>query len=327
MGPMIGTGVMPRGRPETCALERVFVPEGLVIGVEPADLEQPLRPVGTIKGTRVASKVAVEAPTEADAVEDAIETELADAIGLARAVAPPRTPELAELGRSPRSLVTGASERLWRARLALVDFEHPKGEGQSLTLRLVSPFDDVAVIVWTTSPSTKRDGTPGEPVTTAKAWCHAAGQTRPMSVPDAKRWILGPWPEREGGGMTDVTGPVERVFVPRWQREKRDQAKRLASLTYCQGCLAPVLEGADQLDDVGARAAVDAEALAGPGDGSPCALLAEVACYLGGRDVYTLFPAPGGDELHRREDWHLGERRWPTHVAHVCNQPIPGGDR
>lgn len=127
--------------------------------------------------------------------------------------------------------------------------------------------------------------------------------------------------------MTEVTGPVERVFVPRWQREKRDQAKRLASLTYCQGCLAPVLEGADQLDDVGLRAVVDAEALAGPGDGSPCALLAEVACYLGGRDVYTLFPAPGGDELHRREDWHLGERRWPTHVSHICNQPIPGGDR
>jgi hypothetical protein len=227
-------------------------------------------------------------------------------------IVPARPVEPDELPRNAASLIKDATKRRWLVTATYAEGQlpvtimaedvgaPPTPTGRvarkqitetrpvsSVVVKLASPFGDRAIFAWT-----------GD---NAEAWIspRASGHATSVGYLAARRFVLGPW----GDDMP----------VPSWRRDKIADAKRLAKPGICTGCGAAVLHGIDQLDGVAAVA--DAEPIEGP-----LAHLTEIAFFLSGRDVYTAMPAGGGLELHRREDWHLGDRRWPVHAAHRCNQ-------
>lgn len=87
---------------------------------------------------------------------------------------------------------------------------------------------------------------------------------------------------------------------------------RVAQL-ITHSCGQPVWAGLDQLD---AEMPVLADLI-------PLDDLTETVAHLDGRGVHSLIPAPGGPELHRRENWHLYDRRWPALARHTCPRSNP----
>jgi hypothetical protein len=99
--------------------------------------------------------------------------------------------------------------------------------------------------------------------------------------------------------------PIERLPEP----DDRPPA-RVARQIVCR-CSQIVWSGIDQL--FGGQAV---KAGRTPLDSD----LAETVAHLDGRGVYSLIPSDGGPELHRRDDFHLFDRRWPALAGHHCTR-------
>lgn len=225
-----------------------------------------------------------------------------------------RPAEPDELARNAASLVREAGKRRWLvtasyargSTLATVMVEDvgapltPTGRMarkattgwkvvESVVVRLKSPHDDRAVFLF-------EDGS------CTYAWVARRGDAGFSSVGygGARAFVLGPWK----AGM---------AHIPAWQRDKIADRKRLAKVGVCTGCGASVLYGLDQMD-AEKSATADADPLV-----DEFTLLTEVAYELSGRPVYTAFPAGGREvELHRRDDFSIGDRRYPVHAQHWC---------
>ena len=229
-----------------------------------------------------------------------------------------RAAEPGEVARLASALISGAENRSWRveatyargsaltkvmvedigapltptgrvARKASVDWRPV----DSVVIRMLSPLGDRAVFVY-------------ENGSCVNAWVgtRALGAFVSVGYALARAFVLGPWEDSE---MT---------YVPAWRRELIKDAKRLAKGSTCPECGRGVLAGWDNLDDVEQTAIVDAEPLEGP-----YALLTEIAAHLAGRGAFSAIKARGGVELHRRDHFAIGERRWPTHLEHPCSVP------
>lgn len=162
----------------------------------------------------------------------------------------------------------------------------------SVVLRCVSPWGDRVVLLF-------------EGGSCVDAWVARRGDAgfRPAGYKGARSFLFGPWE----AGMT---------YTPAWQRDKIEDRKRLARKGNCSRCGAEVVLGIDQAGGEQPVTA-DAEPLV-----DEFTLLTEVAYYLTGRGVYTGYPGGGGFELHRRDPWTVGERRWPTYAEHVCSEHL-----
>lgn len=283
----------------------LVVLQGVVTATPPHELPLPSRAIGLVQGVRVTPGVYVsEFIADAAGVYGLQETPDATeepAEELARPLEPARLPEAAEMPRNARALIRDAEKLGWttsaryaRGQLAL------KGgrvsDRESLVVRLSSIFGDYAVFVWTTG-ETKT----GESTTAVEAWVSPRGGTLvDLGYRDAKRFIVGPW-------------EVGMAHVPAWRRAKMADAARQAKAGLCPHCQAAVFVGIDQTGGE-QRAMVDAVPLTGP-----YALATEVAYYAARHPVYSALTAGAGFELYRREDWHLGDRRWPVHAQHRCD--------
>jgi hypothetical protein len=327
-GHWIGSTFVPIAMPR-----KIITGEGFIHTIEPADLPIGLRARGILMGTRAGRMVqriesrhgvqeAIEAIVEGVA-DPEIDPETEDEAVSAswRVLEPARTAQESDLARSPRSMIKDAQNRFWSVSATVAravgvvrrKIDDPDDPGTKVFRRIEvehtsvkvvfrSPMDDVLVAVWTT---------PDEPKATAevKAWGHSRGVMRPLDISTAKKWIKGPWSD-----LMENSG-----FVPAWKREIIAEAKRKAKPGVCSGCGAAVLIGLDQgvWEAAGLKAVVDAEPLAGPYQ-----LLAEVACWLEGRKVFSLFGLGSGIELAGRDDFSIGWTKYPAHVEHRCGDPI-----
>lgn len=218
-----------------------------------------------------------------------------------------------ELSRNAASLIRDAEKRRWRveatyARGSALTTEMvedvsapltPTGRKarkastawkviESVAVRLLSPWGDRAVLLFENGSCTN-------------AWVAPAGASgfSLAGYKTARSFLFGPWE----AGM---------AYVPQWKRDKIEDRKRIAQKGTCTGCGADVFFGIDQSGGE-KLATVDAEPLT-----DEFALLTEVAYDLRGWGVYTALPGPGGFELHRRDGFTIGCRRYPVHAAHRC---------
>lgn len=294
---------------------KVMSPSPLV-GMRVTQLPAELQPRAVRRGTVVGDRIELLGAVEE--VVEAIESDAEGQIASWRTLEPARSAQDGEIARSPASMIKEAQKRFWDVSATIARAVGParrKIEGAfqvidveitSLKVVFTSPMDDVIVAVWTTP--TEPSGKAG--TSEVKAWAHTRGVTRPLDIATAKKWITGPWE-----GLMENSG-----FVPAWKRELIEEAKRKAKPGVCSGCGASVLVGLDQgvWEPAGLTAIVDAEPL---GE-APLRLLAEVACFFGGRKVYTLFGLGKGIELASRDDYSIGWTKYPIHVEHRCGDPI-----
>ncbi len=295
----------PPTRPRARTVEPL---PGLVRAPAPADLPLPLRPSPIVQGTPAGAK-------HLELIERERNAPAALALG------PQPEPEVRtrpatdeELPKNARALVRDARARGWtvaatyaRGYVEGATFVEDPGAPltptgrvarkkvpawktvESVVVRMASPYGDHAIVAFEDGSASLGYAAPRGRSVTA------------LGYQGARAFVIGPW----GDGM-----PI----TPAWQRELIEDAQRVVKERACPDCGAPVLVG---VDNCFALAPSVAELV--PLDpASPYAYLTEVACWLQRRRVFTLMPGPAGKELHGRDTWHLGERRWPTHLEHRC---------
>lgn len=291
---------------------RVIKPLEGVVTTPPSDLPAPRRQSTLTLGTSAAGTTTIR--------REQAEAARAEVVDLGPQPAPevPARPAVAEeLPRNAASLIRDAEKKRWTvkatyARGSAITTEMIEDVGapptptgrparkastdwrvvESVVVRMASPWDDRAVFVFESGSCTD-------------AYVARRGASSFISTgyKTARAFVLGPW-------------KADMPHTPAWMRDKIEDRKRIARRGTCSGCGADVFHGIDQAGGEQA-ATVDAEPLAGP-----YATLTEIAYFMTGRAVFTSLGAPGGFELHRRDDFAIGSRNRPAYAEHRCDEHI-----